>query len=53
VAAALLVQAKAGDVPSIKELLQRLLGPPEAIDVLERLDEIEGRLNTLQQRGLA
>ncbi len=33
VIAALLAQAKAGDVPSIKELLQRLLGPPVELDV--------------------
>ena len=33
VLAALLKQAKAGDVASVKELLQRLLGPPEAVDL--------------------
>src|SRR4051812_45694768 len=43
---ALLTQAKAGDVASIKELLQRLLGPPEAVDLMEsgragrKLDQI-------------
>jgi hypothetical protein len=38
---ALLAQAKAGDVASIKELLQRLLGPPVELDVLERMAALE------------
>lgn len=50
VAAALLAQAKAGDVASIKELLQRLLGPPIEADMIERLDELERRLE-LQREG--
>ena len=41
VIAALLAQAKAGDVASIRELLQRLLGPPEALDVLARIEALE------------
>ena len=34
---ALLNQAKSGDVAAAKELLQRLLGPPVELDLLERL----------------
>ncbi|HEY7091431.1 MAG TPA: hypothetical protein VH518_25260 [Tepidisphaeraceae bacterium] len=44
VLAALLAQAKAGDVASIKELLQRLLGPPESVDLMQRLDALESKL---------
>jgi hypothetical protein len=45
----LLAQAKAGDVASIKELLQRLLGPPEAVDLLERLDLLETQIAQLAE----
>jgi hypothetical protein len=51
VVAALLAQAKAGDVPATKELLQRLLGPPVELDLLERLDRLEQRLAEQQGRG--
>jgi hypothetical protein len=44
---ALLAQAKAGDVSSIKELLQRLLGPPVEIDVLERMEALEAAVQTI------
>src|SRR5688500_13635947 len=47
VAAALLRQAKAGDVPATRELLQRLLGPPESVDLIERLDALEAKLSEL------
>jgi hypothetical protein len=49
VVTSLLKQAKAGDVPSIKELLQRLLGPPEAVDLLERLDALEAKIEQLAE----
>ena len=49
VVAALLKQAKAGDVASIKELLQRLLGPPEAIDLVERLDALEAKIEQMNE----
>jgi hypothetical protein len=49
VLAALLKQAKAGDVASIKELLQRLLGPPEAVDMVERLDALEEKIEQLTE----
>ena len=38
---ALLSRAKAGDVASIRELLQRLLGPPESADLIDRLIALE------------
>ena len=50
VVAALLRQAKAGDVPATRELLQRLLGPPESIDLLERLDALEGKIEQLNEK---
>jgi hypothetical protein len=46
---ALLAQARGGDVPAIRELLQRLLGPPVELDVLERLDRLEERLAQAQK----
>ena len=48
---ALLAQAKGGDVASIKELLQRLLGPPVELDFVERLDALEQQIATLLKRG--
>ena len=51
VVSALLSQAKAGDVPAAKELLQRLLGPPVELDLLERMAAMEQRLVELQDRG--
>ena len=47
---ALLAQAKAGDVASIKELLQRLLGPPVEIDLLERLASLEAAVESMNGR---
>ena len=49
VLAALVRQAKAGDVTSIKEVLQRLLGPPEAVDLIERLDALESKIEQLNE----
>lgn len=50
VIAALLAQAKAGDVASVRELLQRLLGPPVETDFAERLAELERQIAALRQR---
>jgi hypothetical protein len=50
VVAALLKKAKSGDVASIRELLQRLLGPPEAVDLLERLDAVEAKMTQLDDQ---
>jgi hypothetical protein len=47
VVTALLAAAKGGDVPAAREVLQRLLGPPEAIDLMERLDALEARIMQL------
>jgi hypothetical protein len=44
VISALLSSAKGGDVSAAKELMQRLLGPPEAIDLLERLAALETKI---------
>ena len=41
---ALLSSAKGGDISAAKELMQRLLGPPEAIDLLERLAALEAQI---------
>lgn len=51
VAVALLAKGKDGDVGAARELLQRLLGPPVALDVIERLDAVEQRLAALQDRA--
>ncbi|WP_428937281.1 hypothetical protein [Fontivita pretiosa] len=50
VIAALLRKARRGDVPAIRELLQRLLGPPVELDFAQRLDALEQALRQLQQR---
>ena len=51
VVAVLLSQAKAGDVPAIKELLQRLLGPPVELDFVEKMELLEQKVMDLQRRG--
>jgi hypothetical protein len=40
----LIEQAKAGDVPAAREVFQRVLGAPEALDALARLEALEERL---------
>jgi hypothetical protein len=47
VVVSLLNQAKAGDVAAAKELLQRLLGPPVELDLLERMETLERHLAEL------
>jgi hypothetical protein len=47
---ALLTAAKGGDVSAAKELMQRLLGPPEAIDLLERMEALEAKIEQAAQR---
>ena len=49
VAAALLRKAKDGDVTAARELLQRLLGPPVELDLIERLEAMERRLADVQE----
>jgi hypothetical protein len=49
VALALLNQAKAGDVAAAKELLQRLLGPPVELDLLERLETLEQHMTAVAE----
>lgn len=50
IAKRLLEQAKTGDLAAIRELLDRTIGKPATADVLERLDEMEARLQTLLER---
>jgi hypothetical protein len=50
VVASLLKLAQGGDVPAARELLNRLLGPPQAEDFVQRLDELEQRIAQLQER---
>jgi hypothetical protein len=45
----LLKSAKEGDVAAAKELLQRLLGPPESVDLIERLDALEQKLEEVAE----
>jgi hypothetical protein len=44
VVSALLALAKGGEVPAAKELLQRLLGPPVELDLIERLENLERQI---------
>ncbi len=44
VLAALIAEAKAGNVAAQREFFNRVLGQAEAVDVLERLDELEALL---------
>jgi hypothetical protein len=41
IAAALVKQAEAGDIAAARELLQRCLGAPQAIDLISRVEELE------------
>ncbi len=41
----LLAAARGGDVPAAKLVLAYTVGQPEAMDVAQRLDELESRLN--------
>jgi hypothetical protein len=40
----LVKHAKAGDVTAAREVLNRLLGKPEPVDLLERIEALEQRL---------
>ena len=51
VVSSLLRDAKTGNVASVKELLQRLLGPPESVDLLDRLDALEQKIEQLAEKG--
>jgi hypothetical protein len=46
----LMERAKGGDVASAKELLQRLLGPPTDLDLVQRLESLEALIEDLQRR---
>jgi hypothetical protein len=49
VVAALFDEAKSGNVAAIREYLSRALGPAEAVDLLERLEELESALERLSE----
>lgn len=46
---ALLTQAKTGDIAAAKELLNRLLGKPEPIDLIARLETLEANVTEKPQ----
>ena len=41
---ALIAQARSGDVVAIRELFNRLLGKPEPIDLIAKVEELEALL---------
>jgi uncharacterized membrane-anchored protein len=49
VAQALVEQAKAGDIASVRELLSRALGRPLEADILERIEKLEQLLEKAGQ----
>ena len=51
VATKLVEMACAGELPAIRELLERTLGRPVEADFMERLDELEKHLTQAQERG--
>jgi hypothetical protein len=51
VAKALIDKAKTGDVPAIRELLDRILGRPVEADLLERLEALERAVPQESQKG--
>jgi hypothetical protein len=48
---ALVDEARAGNVQACRELLDRVLGKPEPIDILERLEELEDALERSTRRS--
>jgi hypothetical protein len=50
VVVALLARAKAGEIAAVKELLQRLVGPPVELDLIQRIEDLEGRLAEVTAR---
>lgn len=49
----LVSKAKAGDTAAAKLLLDRVLGPPVALDILERIEQIESTLADYEQQTRA
>ena len=48
----LVQKAKEGSVPAAREVLDRLLGRPEPLDFLERLEQIEAHIRAAVARGV-
>ena len=51
VAAKLVQMARGGNLPAIRELLERMLGKPIEADFMERLEELEKHLAHAEERG--
>jgi hypothetical protein len=51
IAAKLVAMARGGNLPAIRELLERTLGRPVEADFLERLEALEGLLAQAQERN--
>lgn len=51
VAAALVREAKGGSVPAAREIIDRLLGPPVAADIIERLEALERLLAGVKEQS--
>jgi hypothetical protein len=47
----LIEKAKAGDVASAREVLERTLGKPVEVDLFERLEGLEATYEALQKRS--
>ena len=47
----LIEQAKKGNVPAAKEVLERVLGKPEAADFVERLEQLEEHIEQLAKQN--
>ena len=45
---ALVTEAKAGNVPAMREFFNRILGQPQAVDAIERLAEVEAVLERIE-----
>jgi hypothetical protein len=52
VAAKLVQMARGGNLPAMRELLERMLGKPVEADFMERLEELEKHLTQAQERDL-
>lgn len=48
----LIREARGGNIPAIRELLERTLGKPVEYDLLERIEALEARLAELGEKGV-
>ena len=47
----LVQQARSGDLPAVKELLDRCVGKPSTGDLIERIEALEAAAERLNNRG--